>query len=185
MVPIEEYKHFILAAVGILTVGLAFLVLRWPQNKHFSFSQHAAAQRFTIYYYILLFSLVLPLLTTFFLGWFVPHFQLPEWFSFFVVLSAATQYSVTLVPEVGGWKTRYHRHVSGLSGILLVPSLFVLLLADTVSSPSRVVTSIALAVMLTVVAISLLHKNQKYMLPLQASYYSAFFSAIVFVTYAT
>src|SRR3989338_646055 len=64
-------RHFILAAMILLIVGLIFLVICWPQNHSKTFSQHAAAHNTSTVYYILLFTAVIPLLSVFFFGWFI------------------------------------------------------------------------------------------------------------------
>lgn len=179
----DLYKNALLPAMGIMVVGLAFLVVKWPQTKHFSFSQHAVAQRISIAYYIALFTITLPLLAFFFFGWFVPQFKPPLTFSILIATSLICQYSVVLVPEIGGWKTYYHRIVTGISGAILIPALVLLLLSNTIDEFSKYAIGFAVGVMTLVIAATLKNHNKMYMLALQSLYYGAFFIAIIITTY--
>lgn len=80
MHPISLFRPLGAIAVAISAAALAVLVRVWPQGTHKTFSQHAAAHRQAIVYYVVLFSVVLPLLLLFFLGWFVPALHVSRWF---------------------------------------------------------------------------------------------------------
>lgn len=175
-------KHLGLLTVLILGAGLTFVGTRWPQGLHRSFSQHVAVQRSSIWYYIGLFTLVLPLLWLFFAYWFAPVYQLSAWFLIFIGLAIIFQYAVTLVPEVGN-KTRYHRAGAFISAICLLPPL-ALLLATPISRAAWVVTLTSLAIMVGIMGTTIRHQAQhRYLLLLQSGYYAAFFAAILAVTY--
>lgn len=184
MHPIPTYKHLCALSVAILICGLAFLLWRWPQGKHMTFSQHAAQHRSAIIYYFLLFTLVLPPLLLFFIGWFAPIFHLAPVFAVFIILASLFQYSVTLIPEVGGWKTTYHVLGSAISGIFMLFALGILLFVATISSASRAITFTSMVVMIGLLYIGgvnrIRHPN---LLILQASYYATFFIAILYTTY--
>lgn len=178
------YKFFGLWAVVILAAGLVFLVRKWPQSKYQTFSQHAAAYKHTILYYILLFSVVLPLLTLFFVGWFVPAFHLSASFDVFIVLSAMAQYACTFVPEVGGRKTKAHQLLAGLSAIFLLPPMILLLSSRDVDTVGRIVTAVGFFAMLGVVCSLFLHRRKRLpLLLLQAAYFAAFLMPVLFVSY--
>ena len=180
-----EYKYLGLLATIILAAGLVLIVLKWPQGRHWSFSQHVATRRHTIVYYTLLFGIALPLLLLFFLRWFMPEFELSAWFGFIIVTSSLFQFACTLIPEIGGWKTRYHRLLAGISAILLIPALSILLLADSVELLSKLVTAISLAIMLGIIYVLSKGKGQhQQFLLLQSAYFAAFFIPILFIAYA-
>src|SRR5687768_4830790 len=119
MLAIEAYKPLGALSAVILFAGLFYIVNKWPQGKHITYSQRIATSKQGIIYYILLFSLVLPLLILFFVKWFIPAFNLSPWFGFFVFASSLSQYLCTLIPEVGGRKSRYHRFFAFSSALLL------------------------------------------------------------------
>jgi hypothetical protein len=179
-----EYKYLGLLAIIILVTGLVFIMLKWPQGRHSSFSQHVAIRRHTIVYYSLLFGVVLPLLLLFFLRWFMPEFELSAWFGFFIVASSLFQFACTLIPEIGGWKTRYHRLLAGTSAVLLMPALLILLLSDSVELLSKLLTIISLAIMLGTIYVLSKGKGQhQQFLLLQSAYFAAFFIPILFTAY--
>lgn len=99
-----------------------------------TFSQHVALHRSAVLYYIGLFTVVLPLLAIFLLGWFMPTFHLSWWFGFFVVVACTTQYACTFVPETGGRKTRYHRLLAGISAVSLLPPMGMVLFIDSITT---------------------------------------------------
>lgn len=180
-----EYKYLGLIAITILTLGLAFVALKWPEGKHLTFSQHVAKNMHRIIYYNLLFTIVLPLLLLFFWGWFIPTFDISTWFGVLIVASSVTQYTCTLIPEVGGWKTRYHRLLAGASAIFLVPAQLLLLFANNVEILSKIVVAISLCIMLAVIFLIAINKGQhKYFLLLQSLYFTAFFAPIILVTHS-
>lgn len=173
-----------LIALLIIIFGLLFLVLKWPQSIHATFSAHAAAYRHTIMYYLVLFTIVLPLLVLFFVGWFVPHFQLSIWFSVCVVFSSIFEYLAVCVPEVGGLKTRYHRIFTFWSVIFLLPQMVFIILSNSISPIGRISALISLPIMLGIIGVVLVRRsNQRYHLLLQTGYYSAFFVTIMLATY--
>jgi hypothetical protein len=183
MIADSAYKNLGFLAVLILFLGLAFLVYKWPQNKGLTFSQHAAAQRVSIGYYVGLFAVVLPLLNLFFIEWFVPVLRLSEWFIICVAVSSVAQFACTLIPETAGLRAKRHRALAGLSALLLVPPVGLLLFSDHIHAWLKIVISLCLIVMVSVIgAISLL-KDKVFGWRAQALYFSAFFVAILSVTY--
>lgn len=180
----SEFKYLGLVAVTILILGLIIIVLKWPQGRHSTFSQHVAAHKVSIYYYTTLFSIVLPLLLLFFYGWFMPEFRLSPWFGYFIVLSSITQYASTLIPETGGKRSRYHRALAGVSAISLVTALLVILSADSVGLLAKSLTIASISVMVVVVYIIVRGKGKhSHFLLLQSIYFAAFFLPILFISY--
>jgi hypothetical protein len=184
MEPIAAYRHLGLLASVILFAGLWFIVWRWPEGKHLTFSQHVALHKHRILYYVGLFSVVLPLLLLFFVGWFAPAFKLSAWFEAFMIISALTQYACTLIPEVGGRKTTYHRFLAGVSAACLIPPIALLLGSDLVSGLGKSVAAVGLATMSGVVFLVAKGRGaHPYSLVLQSVYFAAFLGAVLFATY--
>ena len=179
-----HYKYFGLFAFTLLLLGLAFIAIRWPQNKSMTFSQHVAKHKSAIFYYILLFALTLPILLLFFFKWFIPEFKTPWIFGFLVTLSAVTQLACTFVPETGGLKSKYHRALAGISAALLVPVLVSLLFAVTIDFTSKIIIVTSLSVMITVIYSVAKNKGtHKNFLTLQSIFFLVFFVSIFVVSY--
>ncbi len=178
-----DFKYFGLIALCILVFGLVFVIFRWPHPTRATFSQHVAARRSSILYYALLFSIVLPLLLLFFMGWFVPHFNVSIWFSVFVVLSSVAQLACTFIPETGGWKTKVHRFLAGFSGICLLPALGVLLISNSTDTSEKLMTGLSIAVMAGIVVSLAMHTQHAASYIHQAMYYFAFFLPILVMSY--
>jgi uncharacterized membrane protein len=175
-----DYKFLGLLAVFILAAGLAFIVIKWPKSIHATFSQHVAVRNQSTVYYVALFGVVLPLLLLFFTKWFIPEFELSVWFGVFIVVSMGAQFLCTLIPEVGGWRSTYHRLLAGISGILLIPALALTLVPDNIAVQDKALTSLGLCVMLLIVLIVTVRKGKpRYFLLLQIAYFTAFFVPIL------
>ncbi len=183
MITDSAYKNFGCFAVIILFLGLTFLVRKWPQNKGLTFSQHAAAQRVSIGYYIGLFAVVLPLLNLFFIEWFVPVLKLSKWLTVCVVVSSITQFACTLIPEIAGLRAKWHRALAGLSALLLVPPVGLLLFSDYIHAWLKIVILLCLLVMIGVIGAASFLKGKAFGWRAQALYFSAFFTAVLLVTY--
>lgn len=180
-----EYKYFGFLAFILLVAGLAFTVYRWPAARHLTFSQRVALQRESILYYISLFTLVLPVLLIFIIGWFVPYFQLSVWFTIFVTIGAVLQYIGTLIPEVGGWRTKVHRFIYGISALSLLPPLFMLLFANSVTTIDKFVVVLGLTAMIGLVIFANITKKDRYEVSYihQSIYYAGFFIPILSISY--
>lgn len=182
--PDSDYKFFGLLAVSILTIGLLFVVVKWPKSRHFTFSQHVAGSKRSILYYVGLFTLVLPLLILFFLRWFVPEFEVSVWFSVLVIASCIAQLACTLVPETGGRRSDYHRVLAGISAVLLLPALALLLFSPLIYGLNKILSILGIITMLVVIFTVALQKgNPRNFLILQSLYFTAFFLPILSVAY--
>ncbi len=144
-------QHLGLLAFILLFGGAAYIALRWPQGKHATLSQHVAVSRRKILFYILLFTGVIGTLLPFFFVWFMPTFQPSAWFGVYVIVSSATQYACGFIPEVGGWQTKWHRFLAGMSALFMIPALIILALADLVHVLGKVGIAFSLIVMLGVI----------------------------------
>ncbi|HET8709172.1 MAG TPA: hypothetical protein VFL85_02725, partial [Candidatus Saccharimonadales bacterium] len=170
----------------VLIIGLWFLAYRWPQGIHATFSRHAAARNLTIWYYIVLFVVALPILFVFFAFWFVPYFNLSRWFLVIVGLSEILQHIVTFIPEVGGWKSKWHGILTACSAVLLLPALLIVISSAAIGPAGKAIAAICLLVMVSIVAYQVFKpesQKPRYLLLFQAAYYGAFFAAIISVTY--
>ena len=178
------YKYFGLIGLLVLLCGLVFVVKKWPQSKRMTFSQHVAQHKIAVLYYIVLFSIDLPLLLLFFIGWFIPTLKLTWWFGLFIVMSSVAQYACTLIPEVGGWKSKFHRLSAGVSAFCLVPALSLLLMSDKITTPSKFITAACLLVMIGAAYLVVKYRGKPdNFLVLQASYFAAFFTPVLFISY--
>lgn len=174
-------KYLGIAALAILIAGLIFLINKWPKDIHHTFSQHAATNRVSAIYYSLLFAIVLPALAVFFFSWFVPTFDISPIFTVLISLSLVCQFACTLVPEVGKY-VKIHQTLAGVSGLLLLPSLAMCILAPNLDMTTKVVTAICAAIM-TMVLFLVARKKIRHALILQATYFIAFFVPILIIAY--
>lgn len=177
-------KYLGLISIVALLAGLWFVVWRWPQGKHMTFSQHVAQHKSATIYYFFLFAVTLPLLNIFFIKWFTPTFDLPIWFNVFAVAASIFQVACTLLPEIAGWRTRWHQAFAGASALLLIPSPMILAGSSNVGITARIVAAISLLVMLGVVVFAIRVKGRHTkLLTAQALYFVAFFVPILFISY--
>lgn len=181
---ISDFKYLGLLSVCLLLCGLIFVVMRWPQGKHLTFSQHVALQKQSIIYYSVLFCIVLPLLLLFFVGWFSPTYNLPISFNVFIIVSSITQIACTLIPETGGWKTKYHRALASVSAICLVPALLFIVTSNQISDISRILAMLGTVTMLSII-ITLIRSGGKHshFLILQSTYFAVFFIPVLAAAY--
>jgi hypothetical protein len=174
-------KYFGIVSIAILLMGLLFLIKKWPKNIHHTFSQHAATNKASIIYYISLFTITLPLLAIFLFAWLVPTFNIPALFIALISLSLICQYACTLVPEIGAG-IKNPQTLAGISGLLLLPSLVVLLYVPGVDIIDKIITAISLFIMIGII-VRVADRKAKYILLLQSGYFIAFFTPIMTIAY--
>jgi hypothetical protein len=179
-----QYKYLGFISIIILLVGLWFVVWRWPQGKHMTFSQHVAQHKSATIYYFFLFVITLPLLNIFFVKWFTPTFDLSIWFNVFAIAASIFQIACTLIPEVPGWRTKWHQALAGISALLLLPLLIMVVFSQNIGAVGRFLTTILLVVMVGIVAFTV-HAKGKHakLLIAQVAYFAAFFIPILFISY--
>lgn len=168
-------------AIALLTAGLIFLVRRWPKDIHHTFSQHAATNKASTIYYVVLFAAILPVLAIFFFSWFVPIFNVPPAFSILIVLSLVCQLVCTLIPEVGKY-VKLHRALAGISGVLLLPSLIICTFAQGLDMADKALAIVG-AVIMAIILVLVAGKKVRYALVLQTAYFGAFFVPILAISY--
>lgn len=177
-------QHLGLLSFLLLVVGLLITALKLPGGLSKTFSQRVANSKIAEVLYSLLFIVTLPLLYLFFADWFVPSLGMTWHFLFFAAIAVIFQIVCTWVPERGGTMTTVHRTLTGISGIALLPMVFIIATTQSTSAYLMIISWIALIGMLTLLAVALLHqKGFKYALLLQVGYYALFFAVILLVTY--
>ncbi len=180
---IDYAQHLGIASVSLLAIGLAIIPVKWPYSIKHTFSQHIARYRASIIYYIILFSVFLPLFLIFFGGWFVPHFQLPLYVLVLMGVVAFLQLACTLIPELPGWRREWHRALAGLSAFGLMPIVASLLFIPSTLIQVLVIISLALMIILPIIFLGHSKRlGESYII--QTLYYAAFFIPILVVTYA-
>jgi len=177
-------KYLGLISIIILFAGLWFVVWRWPQGKHMTFSQHVAQHKSATVYYFFLFAAALPLLNIFFIKWFTPTFDLPIWFNVSAIAASVFQIVCTLVSESPGWRVRGHQLLAGISALLLLPLPMILASSSNIGITDRIVAAISLLVMLGVVIFVVRFKGKHpKLLIAQVTYFATFFTPILFISY--
>lgn len=184
MAPNPDFKYLGLVSCALLFTGLAFILIKWSRGRQYTFSQHIAQYKSSIIYYIVLFSITLPLLILFFLNWFSPTFGLSNWFNVWLVLAATLQLLCAFIPEIDGWKSAWHRWLAGVSAACLQPPILIVALSSQFQIIDRVVASTSLAVMLGLMILMTRNKAQhSNFLTIQAVYYAAFFAPFLVISY--
>jgi len=177
-------KQLLLLAIGILTVGLVYVINQWPQNPSRTFSQHVATSKAGVYFYIALFVTVIPLLAVFFYGYFIPTHHLPVSFGIAVGIAMIMQLIAAFIPEVEGWKSAVHRWSAGVSAFALFAATVITTFSLSLSLP---VWLFGVGTAVTMIVCSILVARQsfqhQYFLWLQSIYYGLFFAAIFAVAY--
>jgi hypothetical protein len=148
-----------------------------------TFSEHAAQTRASKLYYVLLFSVTLPLLYLFFVQWFIPVHELGTAFALCIIVSLASQYVCTYFPDDGSATTPVHRVLTGISGVALLP-LLVIIAFSAATSVLMAISLTATLAMLCLLVFALKHQaGYKHAMLLQIGYYALFFSVILLMTY--
>jgi len=113
-------------ALFVLTISLFGVVKLWPDGGFSkTFSQHVADRRSSVLYYILVFTVFLPMLAIFFYGWFIPYYQLPFIYSLTLAISLVAQYLCTFLPE-SGRRVLVHQGLALISAAALLVSQLIL-----------------------------------------------------------
>jgi len=184
----ETYKNLILLVTLITAVGLSIILKVWPYGINRTFSQHVARHKASIIYYILLFSIILPLLLLYIFKWFIPTFNPPALFGPLLILASVSQYGCVLAPETSGRKTFIHQMLAFLAADCLLPATVLIALTPVVSSVGRVVAMLSSLLMASIIAIFVKayvknNGQHRYLLIIQASYFALFFITLLVATY--
>ena len=157
----------------------------WPYSIRHTFSQHVARQRSSYVYYVIMFSVFLPLFLLFFIGWLIPHAGLPAWSAAFICIASITQYACTFIPETVGWKRRWHRILATTSAFGLIPPIIILAIFSHIYEV-RLISVLSVIVMFVMPIIFLQPKvlkrfGESYLI--QVAYYGAFFVPVLVAAY--
>lgn len=179
------YPHIIWIGIILLSLGLYGVVKIWPDGGlSKTFSQHVASSKYGVLYYILLFTITLPIFTVFFFNWLIPTYSLSILFGVFILIALVAQYLCTLIPEVGMMRKTIHRSLAFVSALGLFLSIGLALFSGSFTALERVFLTLGVLVMayLLLVLVITQAKHPK-ILYIQASYFAAFFCSILLVTY--
>lgn len=181
-----EYKYFALVATATLLLGLCFVIRKWPYGLHATFSQHVARHKAATIFYFLLFAITLPLLCAFFVEWLTPQFLLTPWINVLVIASSLFQIACTVIPEVAGWRAKWHQALAGVSAVLLLPVLGIIALSEQVETAGKIAVSLGMLCMVGVILLAVCSRGKhSQLLLLQSCYFTAFFVPLLFVTHVT
>lgn len=172
--------HLLWLATAILMVGLVFLLWQWPKSTAHSFSQHAATNAASIWYYFGLFVVTESLLATWFWREIAGSLHFGQIIAICFTVSALLQIACTLVPEIGELRIKIHRVFAGASGLLLLPIEWLLFISSTPSDTIQPLLITALVIQLTIL-IYLAIRQQVMAWPLQTAYYLAFLVPLFFL----
>ena len=177
-------QHLLLLSLALLIGGLAGVAFTLPGGLSTTFSQRVAHHKTGEILYSLLFMSALSILYIFLSSWFVPHNNIPRVFLVFAAVAVSFQIACTWVPERGGWMTVVHRCLTGISGLALLPAMWVLATTQGLAAGLRYALWCGLLLMVGLLIIALANqKGFKYALLLQVGYYALFFTALLLVTY--
>lgn len=179
-------REILLVALVILIAGLWLVIVRYKGGLEQTFSQRVAQDRFGITFYIVLFGTICPLLFFFFWKWFGPQFRLPESFLWIIGGALLFQFLCTLLPERDGKLAVFHRVLTGISGMLLLPAVALLVGSPILLSWQRIMSVVVIIIMVALLFVALVSQKSgsKYALLLQIGYYALFFATILAVSYA-
>jgi hypothetical protein len=182
---IAAYKSLGLVSFAVLSLGLSFIIIKWPAGIDHTFSQHIAKRSISIVYYIVLFTVVLILLLPFTLKWFSPHFDMSTWFNVFIWVAVICQLLCTFIPEVkDSWLEGAHRLLAFASATAIIPLTLLVALNSNVPDIARIVATVSLILMIYFVIIIGKYKaRHPKVLLIQASYFALFFVTLIVATY--
>lgn len=177
-------QHLGLLSFILLVAGLGVIAVKLPGGLSKTFSQRVANNKVIELLYSLLFLVALPILYLFFAVWFVLSLNVPQYFLVFAAIAVIFQILCTWIPERGGRITTIHRILTSISGIALLPMIFMIATTQSILASLMIISWIALIGMLVLLTIALLNQRGfRYALLLQVGYYALFFAVILLATY--
>ncbi len=183
MIPNESFKSLGIFSIVLMWLGLLFLIYNWRGNKSMSFSLHAAQSRGGHIFYILLFSITLPLFFLFIINWYVPALNLPNLFTYLLIIGIIGQLIAAWVPAVGGLSEKIHNFGAYTMASMLIPLSVLVVFAKVPTT----VQMIAIAGIIYMVPVWILHFNLKSIKPnylyFQSIYIAIFHLIILMSTY--
>lgn len=181
----KQVQHLLILVIILLITALSFLLIKWPGGMDKTFSQHAAATKWSKVYYSLLFVVTLPLLFWYISGWLVSSKNMPDAFLWFAGIAVAFQILCTFFPEEGDLNIKIHRILTGISGVAMLPMVAIIAFSSSVSTFVNVIALLGLFIMIVLLGIALTYQKVfRRALLLQVGYYTAFFAILLSVTYS-
>jgi hypothetical protein len=175
---------YLLYSLGTLIFGLLGLLVWKGFATNRTFSQKAATSRASIIYYVVLFSVALPMLYLFFAELVIVELQLSDAFYLIMVISLLGQFICTLFPEKGGTVVA-HRLFTGISGTLLLPMLVMIALSPRATLLVSWAAILSVAIMSALLVVGLMNQSgHRYALWLQVGYYTLFFIPLLLIIWA-
>lgn len=179
------FQHIIWFGLILLALGLYGVVKFWPEGgSSKTFSQHVANHKAGVLYYILLFTVVLPIFATFFFYWFIPTYQPIPMFGICIFIGLLAQYFCTFFPEIGKKRKAIHRGLAFISALGLLLAIGTSLISDLFSLSDKVFLALGLLIMTYLIsALIVTRTKHPKVLYIQAGYFLAFFASILLVVY--
>ncbi|MES2631042.1 MAG: hypothetical protein V4611_03730 [Patescibacteria group bacterium] len=179
------FPHIIWLGLVLLVIGLYGVVRFWPEGGSAkTFSQHIAHHKAGVLYYILLFTIVLPIFATFFYYWFIPTYNPIAIFSTLIFIGLLAQYLCTFVPEVGTKRKAVHQGLAFISALGLLFAIGAALLSNSFSITDKVCLAVGFLAMTILLSVLIAARaNHPKILYIQIGYFVAFFASILLVVY--
>lgn len=177
----ESFKPLGLLSITLTWLGLLFLISKWRGNKSMSFSLHAAQSRSGHIFYIMLFSITLPIFYLVIINWYVPSLNLPNLFTYLLIVGIIGQFIAVWVPAVGGLIEKIHNFGAYLMASMLIPLSILVAFAQV----QGLVKQIAVIGILYMTIIWIMHFDLKRIKPNYLyfqSIYIAFFHLIILLS---
>jgi protein-S-isoprenylcysteine O-methyltransferase Ste14 len=181
---IAAYKAFILLSALITLGTIGLVIVKWPQRRSMTISQHAAANKKVHLLYSLLQTVGFILFYLFMVKWFVPEFSFNLLFRWVITATVVLELVTVWVPDTQGTQSLIHRACAYTAGVLLPLIVAFTLASSAVSTGARVIAGLVLAIVAIFLVMQLAIKNaQEKIVWYQAASYVLFYIAIIVATY--
>jgi len=181
--PDTSFKSLGILSIIIVWGGLLFLLSKWRGDKSMSFSLHAAQTKSSKIYYFSLFLITIPLFYLFIIKWYVPSFDLPNIFTYFVTAGVLGQLIAVIVPAIKGRKEQIHNFGAYSMAFSMVPISVFIAFAD-IPPPVRILTIVGIIYMIGAILLFFyVKRTHSSYLYFQAAYIALFHAIIISSTY--
>ncbi len=138
---LDFYKNFVLLAVLSYWPAAIYIVRKWPNGRHITFSQHAASNKKASLIFGIAITLETSFYTLFLYRWFIPTFHMGMLFKVLVAIILVLHLMAGLVPETKGLAKKTHRFVAYAATWLFLPTQFILTITSTIPLLARIVSA--------------------------------------------
>jgi hypothetical protein len=179
----ESFKVFGLLSIFLTWISIGYILFTIEKDLSKSISHHAALKTKNYIIFSVLMSVSLVLMYLFMTQWFIPTFQLPDFFKVTAVLAILLELTATFIPLTTGWKFTVHQ-LTSYGTALLIPILLVsIALSSAISSEAFCVAigSVFVAAVL-IYLFFFVKKARDHYLVYQSVFVAAFHAAIVAAT---